>query len=556
MITLRFDALRARLPKYFAAIGILAALCCAAPAFAAMHPEAEEFECTRCHAGTAADGTHLESMTSTASHAGLTCGACHLTRGITTNLHLVRMSVTTPNSGARTVVYTAETGAKSLADGDATLDGLCEVCHTATFRHANSSAGDHRHHAGTACTSCHTHENGFAAPEATCKDCHDHAQPQPGAMNRRQIVAGYGTGGDFMQASHHVMGATAAAEVVTANDCAVCHSTTNHRTITGGVAVDLRNFDTGATTRYDGTAASAESHCVSCHDDSHAPFSTAKTAKNVTATWPASTHQRNAASCLTCHGDGHGGTRQYMLQGAYALTDNTTYTTAAYALCWTCHSESKIINQYNHFRDLHKKHTKEKRVPCFDCHDNHGSYDAGEAGLINYTYAKSRGVSITFTGGRNASTSFYVSADGLTGYCYVSCHGKSHNPQSYVRNRTGNAMPDGPLDGGGDIGDNGDVDGTGEPRDILAYTLQNPARNEATFVLHGIGTTEPVHGRVVVYDIGGRVVRSMPAVVEPARRTLRWDGRDRFGAVAPTGVYLCRFESGVVTKAWRVALVH
>ncbi|MBI5169989.1 MAG: hypothetical protein HZA61_10910 [Candidatus Eisenbacteria bacterium] len=555
-MTKRHTEAHARFWKSLAWSAAFAAFVTAAPAFSAMHPEAEEFECERCHTATNAEGIRVESMASTASHPGFTCGACHLTRGLTTNLHLVRTSVATPNSGTRAVVYTAETGAKSLADGDATLDGLCEVCHTATFRHANSAAGDHRHHAGAACTSCHTHESGFAAPAATCKECHDHAQPQPGAMNRRQIVAGYGVGGDFMQASHHVMGATAATEMVTANDCTVCHSTANHRTITGGVGVDLRNFDTGATTRYDGTAGSAESHCVSCHDDSHVPFSTAKAAKNVSARWANSTHQRNAASCMKCHGDGHGGTRQYMLLGAYALNDNTTYTTAAYALCWTCHSEAKIINQYNHFKDLHKKHTKEKRVPCFVCHDNHGPYDAGEAGLVNFTYAQSRGVSITYTGGKNASTAFTISADGVTGYCYVNCHGKSHSPQSYVRNRTGNAMPDGPLDGGGDTGDTGDVDGTGEPRDFLAYALQNPARNEATFVLHGVGMTGPVHGRVVVYDIGGRIVRSLPAVVDPSRRTVRWDGRDRTGTRAPTGVYLCRFESDRIQKSWRVALVH
>ncbi|MFN8589662.1 MAG: cytochrome c3 family protein [Candidatus Eisenbacteria bacterium] len=528
------------------------------PSAAAEHVQAaDDTQCSHCHFASHADGERFSALATTASHPGLTCGACHVTRGITTNLHLVRQTVATPSSGTRTVVYTAETGAHSLADGDATYDGLCEVCHTATFRHANSAPGDHRHHAGLACTSCHTHENGFAAPAATCKDCHDHAQPQPGSMYRRQAVAAYGTGGEFMQASHHVLGATAGVEAVTAGDCVACHSTANHGTLNDGVSVDLRNTDTGGVIRYNGTPASAELACVRCHDDSHVPFSTARTAKNTTATWTGSLHQARGATCMRCHGDGHGNTRAAMLLNTYVLTDNTSYVASNYNLCWGCHTEAKVINSYNHFADLHKKHTKEKRVPCYVCHDNHGPYDAGERGLINFAYAQSHGTTITFSAGRTASTAFYISADTTRGYCYMSCHGKNHNPQSYSRTRTGSAMPE-----AGDGGDGVDehptdtMDGSGEGREIVAFALQNPSRGSATFVLHAVGARAVLPGRVAIYDLGGRLVRSMDVTLTPTRQYVRWDGLDRSGAKAATGLYLCRFESERIRQSWRVALIR
>jgi predicted CxxxxCH...CXXCH cytochrome family protein len=107
------------------------------------------------------------------SHQGQTCITCHQVHNTDkSNIYMIRDLITTPISGDKTVVFTAETGTNSFADGDATYDGVCEVCHTtnASTYHYNTSAGDHTHEAGTNCTVCHTHDTDFTAP--ACTDCH------------------------------------------------------------------------------------------------------------------------------------------------------------------------------------------------------------------------------------------------------------------------------------------------------------------------------------------------------------------------------------------------
>lgn len=76
----------------------------------------------------------------------------------------IRDPAAAPSGSLPHVVFTAETGPNSFADGDSTLDGICEVCHTQTAYHRNDSSGDHSHMAGQNCASCHTHQNGFRSP--------------------------------------------------------------------------------------------------------------------------------------------------------------------------------------------------------------------------------------------------------------------------------------------------------------------------------------------------------------------------------------------------------
>ena len=93
---------------------------------------------------------------------------------------MVRNTVTTPNSGDKTVLFTAQTDANSGADGDTNYDGICEVCHTNTNYHKNDGSGS-SHNAGSNCVSCHPHEDSFAA--AGCEDCHIATFPGWGATD-------------------------------------------------------------------------------------------------------------------------------------------------------------------------------------------------------------------------------------------------------------------------------------------------------------------------------------------------------------------------------------
>ncbi len=89
------------------------------------------------------------------------CADCHDFRNGSNNLMFVRDSISTPNSGDLSVVFTASSGANSFADGDNVYDGICEVCHTSSSHHQNSDNGDHAHHAGSSCVSCHSHTDEF-----------------------------------------------------------------------------------------------------------------------------------------------------------------------------------------------------------------------------------------------------------------------------------------------------------------------------------------------------------------------------------------------------------
>ncbi|RME27241.1 MAG: hypothetical protein D6806_04925, partial [Deltaproteobacteria bacterium] len=111
----------------------------------------------------------------------MTCTRCHdphtqwqnVVYGSTYGKFL-RDVITTPSSGDRTVILLGPEGPKSFADGDSTIDGVCEVCHTQTHYHRNDGSYPSQHLLSevTYCTNCHDHANGFIA-QGECTACHD-----------------------------------------------------------------------------------------------------------------------------------------------------------------------------------------------------------------------------------------------------------------------------------------------------------------------------------------------------------------------------------------------
>ncbi len=106
---------------------------------------------------------------------------------------LVRDNIATPAGEVRAVRLYRDTGANSLADGDATFDGVCEVCHTMTTHFRCDGGGSdpvHANQGGTAgaqCTVCHSHTSGFrhggsGGPGTGCGDassCHGLRESHP-----------------------------------------------------------------------------------------------------------------------------------------------------------------------------------------------------------------------------------------------------------------------------------------------------------------------------------------------------------------------------------------
>jgi len=107
--------------------------------------------CSDCHAQT--------------THMGANCLVCHTAHN-TDNTAGIRGTVRTTDRSERAVVFTGYTGPGSFADGDATYDGICEVCHTVTLYYRRDGSGYANHSGGVNydgrnCTVCHGHAYGF-----------------------------------------------------------------------------------------------------------------------------------------------------------------------------------------------------------------------------------------------------------------------------------------------------------------------------------------------------------------------------------------------------------
>ncbi|KAA3618883.1 MAG: hypothetical protein DWQ05_05810 [Calditrichaeota bacterium] len=147
--------------------------------------EQNKIECTTCHSphyatsGNANNGLGdgfllreandeqlCQDCHTYTNHMGQGCTQCHNSHDpARSNILLVRESLSTPNSGTKSVVFTSESGTNSFADGNTTFDGICEVCHTNTNHHQNdgTAPGGQAHHNGENCLICHSHADSFEA---------------------------------------------------------------------------------------------------------------------------------------------------------------------------------------------------------------------------------------------------------------------------------------------------------------------------------------------------------------------------------------------------------
>lgn len=94
-------------------------------------------ECSSCHGvhnTVSTDGNLLKMANNSAlctdchnysTHQTKVCSDCHDPHSTTNNIYLIKDVIAT-----KATVFTAQTGTKSFSDGDATVDGICEVCHT------------------------------------------------------------------------------------------------------------------------------------------------------------------------------------------------------------------------------------------------------------------------------------------------------------------------------------------------------------------------------------------------------------------------------------------
>ena len=275
-----------------------------------------KIECSSCHSAhnaTTTDGNLLREAAGNTMcqdchnyqphFGGMECIDCHDTHGTGTNIYLIKNTITTPNSGSKTVVFTAQT---EFSDGDGTYDGVCEVCHTSTAHHTNTNDG-HDHKDGTNCTGCHAHNDATNSfPSLSCLDCHNSVQGSTPQIS--------GPGGQFDQFSNHAAGADA-----TDAECAACHYPVDGTTVhMNGSTVILKDPDAAAAWSGD-----KDNYCMGCHDGD--PALDKKT------TYLNSAHDNSATnSCALCHNK-HGS------DNANLLTQSSNY-----SVCRTCHDGTGV----------------------------------------------------------------------------------------------------------------------------------------------------------------------------------------------------------------------
>jgi hypothetical protein len=233
----------------------------------------------------------------------------------------------------------------------------------------------------------------------------------------------------FTQASHHNVSSLDQADGSRV-ECIHCHNP--HA---ASAAAPLRHPDTGAVWTGEG-----EAFCLVCHDGSPPAGVSFPPAAPGTgydkSSFVGTIHdgQLGPNSCGHCH-DAHGSPHLATLKDRYVVADYTEYDrgNGDYAACWMCHDEDATVASGNSFQNRHAKHVRDEDAPCIVCHDVHAGFDAGEPGLVDWTYPVEAGYDIAFIDERDGSTSFWIDADQSRGHCYISCHGDDHHPLHYNR---------------------------------------------------------------------------------------------------------------------------
>ena len=161
-----------------------------------------------------------------------------------------------------------------------------------------------------------------------------------------------------------------------------------------------------------GWTTASQVYCTDCHDNDDGP---------------------NAPGGSTLKPKGpHASRWPHLMVAQYVLDDNQPYTPTNYALCYKCHGESILMDETRSAFALHRKHVMEGRTPCFVCHDAHGvrsGVPITQTKLINFAVTGANGGTIVAPS--SSGRLEYVSTGPRQGQCYLTCHGRDHNPLEY-----------------------------------------------------------------------------------------------------------------------------
>jgi predicted CXXCH cytochrome family protein len=391
-----------------------------------------QMQCTACH--DPHDDTNGKFLV-VPNQASALCQACHVKAYWASSSH--RLSTKTwngvtpdpwPHTSETTVAANAcenchqphSAAGKKWLLNTASEEGTCFNCHNGNVAAKNVNAEFLKSSRHDVAATTGTHDPAETAVVASrhveCTDCHNpHATKDTGAAPPGSLTGVRG----ITMAGVEINPVTSEEQV-----CFRCHADSTNKPAPRTprvIAQTNTRLEFGTTNpSYHPVAGPGRNSNV---PSLIAPLTTASTIKCT------SCHNNNAGPGAAGTGPNgpHGSTFTPLLERQYVVADNTSESAANYALCYKCHSRTSILGD-NSFR-LHNKHIVGERTPCNVCHDPHGvSSTQGNAinnsKLINFDTSVVRAVS--------TSVAIRFESTGTNaGRCYLVCHGKQHNPESY-----------------------------------------------------------------------------------------------------------------------------
>jgi len=138
--------------------------------------------------------------------------------------------------------------------------------------------------------------------------------------------------------------------------------------------------------------------------------------------------------CTDCHNNDdqfgpsgpHGSYNRFILSENYTVQDYTQENAYNYALCYKCHDRNSILNDQS-FKE-HRKHIVKENAPCAACHDPHG-ISSTQGNSVNNSHLINFDISYVLPNSQGLL--MFEDLGRFTGRCYLTCHGKDHNPKQY-----------------------------------------------------------------------------------------------------------------------------
>ncbi len=327
--------------------------------------------CAGCHDYPPLDGTR-------SGVTGAFVGDHQVHTYICSTCHVIPATETSADFAHRNANIQMKAGATAIDNGyyDKNGNSAYNAGVDDTFAQTNSPVT-----ASCRTVSCH---GGVTTPQwgvgtTTCSDCH------AGVVKsvRRTTT---GASSDFSKEGTGSTHVAAGINTPLKATCQACHG--SHLGLGLDPNASLLNADSGAAITFDGTAASTEVFCISCHDSNGAtrlgtptdPFGT-DGANVVNIGWTIGTVAHSQASnvnkCMACHGDASGtGTTLSPTINAHGSSSKklTRYSYTAGAeqtFCYNCHGTTVANGAQDSIQPMFAKTYPHAVADCAACHNKH-----------------------------------------------------------------------------------------------------------------------------------------------------------------------------------------